>query len=103
MFQTRTTLKTPTASRYITRLCKHWRHKFPVDFDTQRGHIDFGDASCYLQAGDAVLHISVVAPEAELDELEAVVAEHIQRFAPRGEELQFVWERAASGDTEPNK
>ncbi|MBE0462537.1 MAG: DUF2218 domain-containing protein [Halomonadaceae bacterium] len=93
MIQTRTTLETPNASRYITRLCKHWGHKFSVDFDAQRGHIDFGGSSCELQAGDMVLHVSVFAPEAELNEMENVVAEHIQRFAPRGEELQFAWER----------
>lgn len=100
MFQTRTTLETPNAGRYITRLCKHWGHKFAVDFDEQRGHIDFGGSSCDLQASDTALHILVVAPEAELDEMEVVVADHLQRFAPRGEELQFLWERTSGAVAE---
>lgn len=97
MAQTRTTLETTSASRYITRLCKHWGHKFAVDFDAQRGQIDFGDSSCELLATETVLHIAVTGPAEGLEELEAVVVEHLQRFAPRGETLQFaVWERESA-------
>lgn len=95
--RTITTLQTPTASRYITRLCKHWGHKFAVDFDAQRGHIDFNGPTCELLATETALHIAVTAPAADLEKLQAVVVEHLQRFAPRNETLLFAtWERKST-------
>ena len=31
---------TDTPQRLITRLCKHWGHKFPVQFDDRQGQIE---------------------------------------------------------------
>jgi len=85
---------TPNASRYLQQLCKHWAHKFTVEFDPARGHIDFGEAGCTLAAGEDALHLSIAAPQAEMDKWEDVVARHLERFAFR-EELTFDWRRAA--------
>ncbi|WP_414674792.1 DUF2218 domain-containing protein, partial [Lysobacter sp.] len=38
-------IATDDASRLIKRLCTHWRHKFPVEFDSERGRVPFDDAT----------------------------------------------------------
>lgn len=69
MAATRTTLPTRTASRYITRLCAHWRHKFAVQGDDTQALIPFGidngNATCRLVAGDTGLAVTVDAPESD--------------------------------------
>ncbi|MCC6162044.1 MAG: DUF2218 domain-containing protein [Acidobacteria bacterium] len=97
MAATRTTLPTRTASRYITRLCAHWRHKFAVQGDDTQALIPFGidngNATCRLVAGDTGLAVTVDAPESDLDRWEGVLLRHLQRFAPRGEDLRLEWTR----------
>ncbi|MER9182986.1 DUF2218 domain-containing protein [Mesorhizobium sp. M0159] len=85
---------TELASRYLQQLCKHWAHKFPVEFDPNHGTIDLTLGRTVLDADPAALHIAVTTDEAgSLERLETVVAEHIKRFAFR-EELAFDWKRA---------
>ncbi|KFI08892.1 DUF2218 domain-containing protein [Massilia sp. BSC265] len=101
MLQSHTMIATPTASRYITRLCKHWGHRFHVDFDEQQGFIDFGDAQCRLAATATTLGITLISDNEASAELETVVEEHLLRFVPAGEHLAFAWQRTpaeAGGD-----
>jgi len=90
--------RTPTtnASRYLQQLCKHWSHRFTIDFDPHKGSIDFGEGqSAELSASDTELTITVSdVKESGLDELERVVADHVKRFAFR-EKLDFAWMRKA--------
>lgn len=85
---------TDKASRYLQQLCKHWAHRLAVTFDPARGSVDFGDGrSATLVASDSALTVTVHADaEAGLDELERIVADHLQRFAFR-ETLEFNWSR----------
>lgn len=78
------------AQRCLQRLCKHWSHKFQVRFDDREGHIEFGNSRCELQVIDSGLLVclSVDDPK-EMTELQAVVAEHLERMA--GEPLQVDW------------
>lgn len=87
---------TEHASRYLQQLCKHWAHKFPVEFDPSHGAIELTLGRTVLQADATALHIAVTSDEAgSLERLETVVADHIKRFAFR-EELTFDWKRAAA-------
>lgn len=97
MTQTRACLETTNASRYITRLCKHWGHRFTVEYDERRGFIDFAGSTCELRADDDALNIVVTAPDEELESLETVVVDHLQRMAPKGETVNCVWHRASPG------
>ena len=83
---------TAHGSRYLQQLCKHWSHKFTVDFTADRGMIDFGDGrACALSAEAEALVIRATVPEgADGARLEAVIADHVKRFAFR-EELAFAW------------
>ncbi|WP_412459863.1 DUF2218 domain-containing protein [Pseudomonas sp. SC11] len=85
------TVQTDQPERYILRLSKHWAHKFPVTFDSQRSRIDLDDSICELVAEDGSLRVILKTPEGSVDELQAVIAEHLQRFAPRDTKLIFTW------------
>ncbi|MDR3466239.1 MAG: DUF2218 domain-containing protein [Xanthobacteraceae bacterium] len=88
-------IATAHGSRYLTQLCKHWGHKFPVSYDAHRGAIELPAGGCTLEADAATLAVRVEAAATEgLARLEQVVEEHIRRFAFR-EELSFAWTREA--------
>ncbi|TPL78789.1 DUF2218 domain-containing protein [Mesorhizobium sp. B2-3-12] len=85
---------TEHASRYLQQLCKHWAHKFPVEFDPNHGAIDLSLGRTVMDADATALRITVSTDEAgSLERLESVVADHIKRFAFR-EELSFDWKPA---------
>ncbi len=85
---------TASASRYLQQLCRHWAHKFPVEFTREQGRIDLHLGRCEMTAGAEALHVRVssAADDAALARLEQVVAEHLKRFAFR-EDLAFEWRR----------
>ncbi|ESY08523.1 MULTISPECIES: DUF2218 domain-containing protein [unclassified Mesorhizobium] len=90
----RADVSTAYASRYLQQLCKHWAHKFPVEFDLNHGTIDLSLGRTVLDADAAALHITVSTDESgSLERMESVVADHIKRFAFR-EELTFEWKQA---------
>lgn len=85
-------ITTAAASRILVRLSKHWAHRFSVTRDATSAHIDFGDGSlCRLQLIPGGLRAGVEAPPAELEQLEQIVAEHLQRMA-QGESLTISWQ-----------
>lgn len=89
----RATAIVPTthASRYLQQLCKHWAHKFAVEFTPEHGTIDLGEGRLVILDADAEkLSATVESSEENLPRLEEVVASHIIRFAFR-EELAFNW------------
>ena len=93
MQTSRANVATEHASRYLQQLCKHWAHKFPVEFDPSHGVIDLSMGRTVMDADATTLHIVVTTEEADsIERLETVVADHIKRFAFR-EELVFDWNR----------
>lgn len=86
-------IQTSDPSRLIRRLCKHWSHKFEVDFDVHHGHIALGDTQCSLTAGENSLTANLqTQDEAQLARMETVVADHLQRMSA-GETFSFDWQR----------
>lgn len=83
---------TAHASKYLQQLCKHWSHRLAVEFTAEHGRVAFSDtAEVTLEADPDALHLSLsVAEPAQLERYEAVVADHLKRFAFR-EELQITW------------
>ncbi|WP_223593013.1 DUF2218 domain-containing protein [Pseudomonas sp. A-R-19] len=93
MLMSRAQVSTPLATRCLTRLCRHWSHKFIVSFDETRGDIFFDPSRCLLEINDDGLLITLHAPDVtQLDELEPVVADHLQRMAAE-ELLSISWQR----------
>lgn len=85
---------TPSASKYLQQLCKHFGHKRPATFDERSGEIAFADGVCRLAAENGVLTITVAGPDdARKAQLESVIERHLVRFAFR-ETLQIAWRAA---------
>ena len=85
-------VRTDHASRYLQQLCKHWSHRFSVEFDAAVGRVPF-DAENFLdlaaEPGNLVMTLTVEKPE-DLERMQNVVADHLKRFAFR-EELDVSW------------
>jgi hypothetical protein len=81
---------TAHASRYLQQLCKHWSHKYRVEFTPQNGRIEMSAAVLILDADPEGLGLRLTAEPENLERMEGVVAAHLQRFAFR-EELAFDW------------
>jgi hypothetical protein len=83
---------TTHASKYLLQLCKHWNHRFFVEFTRESGRVPFNDtAEVVFEADGSALYIKLsVADQAELARYEIVVADHLKRFAFR-EELDIAW------------
>jgi hypothetical protein len=93
----RATVPTASASRYLQQLCKHWSHKFSVEFTPEQGTIPF-DATrvCRLEASPEQLSLRIeAADDATLERMQGVVIDHLKRFAFREDLGSVTWERAA--------
>jgi hypothetical protein len=84
---------TASASRYLQQVCKHWSHKFAVEFTPENGHIPFTDGRvCDLEATNDALTMRAQAPDADaLERLQRVVVDHLKRFAFREDLGEIRW------------
>jgi len=89
------TIETASASRYLQQLCKHWSHKFAVEFTAQHGTIPFDPTrTCTLDASPQQLALRIEAADAEtLERTQGVVVEHLKRFAFREDFGAIRWTR----------
>ena len=86
------TVATEHGSRYLQQLCKHWAHKFEVEFDPTHGRIAMPqDRVITLTAGPQALTIALTAPAESAAATQRVIDAHIERFAFR-EQLSFDWQ-----------
>ena len=94
---TETHIATPSASKYLQQLCKHWSHKFAVNFTPDKGRVPFGDnRAATFEATPETLTMRIEAADAEtLERLEGVVVEHLKRFSFREDLGEIAWQRAA--------
>ena len=93
---------TPSASKYLQQLCKHWSHHLAVEFTPAHGTVVFpkdargadhpGDGLVTLTADPDGLAVRIDATsEAQLEGLKQAVASHLDRFAFREAPLPFDW------------
>lgn len=95
MYQSQAIFPTASGSRYLQQLCKHWAHKFPVNFTPEEGEIEFGEGRlCRLRASADALTMQAVTPdEAGLERLQDVIVKHVARFAFREDMTGVSWTR----------
>ena len=80
------------AGRYLQQLCKHWSHKFEVNFTPDAGVIALPFGPAHLSAGPEALTIRLdLADATAAERAQTVVAEHLNRFAFREVPLEFSW------------
>jgi len=85
-------MPTENASRYLQQLCKHWSHKFAVEFDPARGRVELPSGVAEFAAGDMALVVTcVVNPGADMARLQQVIADHLGRFAFREGPPEMTW------------
>jgi hypothetical protein len=98
MLASETRIPTASASRYLQQLCKHWSHRFAVDFTPEHGRIPFAeDRVCTLAAAPDHLLMRIEAnDDATLARLEGVVVDHLKRFAFREDLGEISWRRPAA-------
>lgn len=92
------TISTQSASRYLQQLCKHWSHKFKVEFTPEHGTIPFDETRmCVLDASAGQLALRIeAADDATLERMQGVVIDHLKRFAFREEFGEVRWAKASS-------
>jgi hypothetical protein len=83
-------IQTQKPERLMTRLCKHWGHKFPVSLDERQGRIELPMGICQLHCTD-ILTVELESDAGQMPQLQRVVADHLQRMAA-GEELAIEWQ-----------
>ena len=84
--------ETASGSKYLQQLCKHWGHKFEVEFSETRGQVRFPSAVATMEAGADALFVTVETEDAEtVERLKEIVADHLDRFAFREAPLPFEW------------
>jgi uncharacterized protein len=88
-------VRTASASRYLVQLCKHWSHKFPVEYTSEQGSVTFApDRSCRFEAQPDALVMTLETSDLEtLDRMEGVIVDHLKRFAFREDLGEIAWSR----------
>jgi hypothetical protein len=86
-------ITTASASKYLQQLCKHWSHKFAVEFSPEHGTIPFDDTRlCTLDASPEGLALRIdAADDATLERMQGVVIDHLKRFAFREDFGDVQW------------
>jgi hypothetical protein len=84
---------TTAASRYLVQLCKHWGHKFPVEYTNEEGRVPFAsDRTCTFEATPDLLVMRLETADHEsLERMQKVVVDHLKRFAFREDLGEVVW------------
>ena len=89
--------KTASGSKYLQQLCKHWSHKFDVDFSPSRGQVRFPSAVATMEANADALLVTIETDDPDsVEQLKSVVANHLDRFAFREAPLPFEWSASSS-------
>lgn len=84
---------TRSGSRYLQQLSKHWAHKMPVEFTPEAGTVSFpSGAVARMTAHPEHLEVALDLPdEAAAEQMQDVLARHLDRFAFREAPLSFDW------------
>jgi uncharacterized protein len=94
MIKTFAAVPTASASKYLQQLCKHWSHKLDVSFTPEAGTVRFpSQAVATMTAHTDHLLVSVETLQADqMEQMQGVVARHLDRFAFREAPLAFAWQ-----------
>ncbi|MDA8449893.1 DUF2218 domain-containing protein [Acidovorax sp. NCPPB 3859] len=85
-------MATPEASRFLTRLCYHFRRKIPVEYDETRGNARFPWGECVMRADAEHLSFDCSAGDAgALARVQHAIDSHVQLFS-RKSPLQVAWD-----------
>lgn len=93
MLKATSRLETERASSYLQAMCKHFRHKVPVNYDATAGTADMPHGLLNMHVEDDTLHFHVqAADDQSLARMKYVVEAHIVRFAFREKLKKLEWD-----------
>ncbi|ADW70698.1 DUF2218 domain-containing protein [Granulicella tundricola] len=91
MMLSRAELRTTHAVEYLRELCRHWAHRFPVEYDDTHGKIKLDRAICTLMSAPAALSVYLeVEDAADQDDAEKLIADRLRHIGSQ-ETLDFHW------------
>lgn len=97
MFLSSSTVQTEHASRYLQQLCKHFRHKIPVEFAPEAGECRFPFGIARLRADGGHLTVEIEAPDGDRRaRMQEVIEVHLLRFAFREDLGPMSWREGLS-------
>ncbi|GAB1421757.1 hypothetical protein MASR2M15_19430 [Anaerolineales bacterium] len=95
MLKAQTSVKTEKASRYLKALCNHFNRKVKAEYNDTHGDVQFGWATCQMDAVENQLWIAIQAEtDEDFERVKFVVSDHLARFAP-DEALEISWIEAS--------
>lgn len=81
---------------YLQRLCKHFKRKVPVDFNEEKGSVQFAMGRCEIQVEPELLVLRIAAEDdAALAQVKHIVTDHVERFGHH-DGLKAEWADAVS-------
>ncbi len=83
-------IQTENPERLMTRLCKHWGHKFSVKLSEHEGEIELSIGICRLRCSE-LLTVELEGDADQMPKFQQVVADHLQRMAAK-ETLAIEWQ-----------
>ena len=84
--------ETASGSKYLQQLCKHWGHKFEVEFSENRGQVHFPSAVATMEASAEALLVTIETDDTEsIEQFQKILANHLDRFAFREAPLSLKW------------
>lgn len=73
----------------MTRLCRHWGHKFPVTSGKEDSEIQLSMGVCRMRCNEALV-VELEGDAERIQRLQQVVADHLHRMASK-ETLVIEW------------
>lgn len=84
-------IATPKASVYLQKMCKHFTHRVPAHWNTDKGKVFFDRGWCFMSATEKALTVRCEAnSDSELEDILETLKRHFDRFALK-DQLVLTW------------
>lgn len=93
MLKTTGVFETSHASKYLQQLCKHFGHKVTVNYDAEKGRVNFPFGIAELNASDTALHVTITITDPDLTaRAQGAIDSHLVSFAFRENFETMTWQ-----------
>lgn len=93
MLKTTGVFETSHASKYLQQLCKHFGHKVTVNYDAEKGRVNFPFGIAELNASDTALHVTITVTDPDLTaRAQDAIDSHLVSFAFRENFETMTWQ-----------
>lgn len=90
---------TNRSAAYMQRLCRHFSHKVPAEFDDTHARVNFPMGVCEMRAeADALVLRAQADDEVGLTRIKHILSDHVTRYGFR-DNLEVHWSDEVSTET----